>query len=387
MNDIDQLSEFLQKLTPLSRSCLLSELERLELCGIDMPGSPEIQAKLRAEFRKDGSSQARATSPSRYFFAPLELLLIDGAPEHANAGRISRNTLTPIWEWICRDLLPTMARDYVKAINDQVTANNPKEVLKIASIFQTKVVKVLENTLASAESTEFARGKLAQYTASRTAFNDVTKMLQVLRAGDALPKFNKKLPEQIAKFDDGQVAQITARLDAFKKSLPAALPFALTLVARRLKTSWQLVRLATKAAASKSAADVAATPYACVVPMVLDRLDDKRLALRIALRHNRFLVAKDLLTEIYDTEYALKVRIDGIEHCEWGVRLQQLMDAIAALVSEEVSRFPANVGHILGSRRLRSHDTLGGRLSYLAWKGRDAVQDGAAALRKLIGAT
>lgn len=387
MNDIDQLSEFLQKLTPLSRSCLLSELERLELCGIDMPGSPEIQAKLRAEFRKDGSSQARATSPSRYFFAPLELLLIDGAPEHANAGRISRNTLTPIWEWICRDLLPTMARDYVKAINDQVTANNPKEVLKIASIFQTKVVKVLENTLASAESTEFARGKLAQYTASRTAFSDVTKMLQVLRAGDALPKFNEKLPEQIAKFDDSQVAQITARLDAFKKSLPAALPFALTLVARRLKTSWQLVRLATKAAASKSAADVAATPYACVVPMVLDRLDDKRLALRIALRHNRFLVAKDLLTEIYDTEYALKVRIDGIEHCEWGVRLQQLMDAIAALVSEEVSRFPANVGHILGSRRLRSHDTLGGRLSYLAWKGRDAVQDGAAALRKLIGAT
>src|SRR6266702_412244 len=268
-------------------------------------------------------------------------------------GRISRNTRTPIWEWICRDLLPTMARDYIKAIDDQVTANNPKEVLKIASTFQVKVGKVLENTLASAESTEFARGKLAQYTASRTAFDDVRKMLHVLRAGDALPKFNGKLPEKIAKFDDGQVAQITAQLDAFKKAHPDALPFALALVARRLKTSWQLVRL----------------------------------ALRIALRHNRVLVARDLLAEVYDTEYALKVRIDGIEHCEWGVRLQQLMDAIAALVSAEVSRFPSNVGHILGSRRLRSHDTLGGKLSYLAWKGRDAIEDGAAAFRKLIGAT
>lgn len=387
MNEIDRLSEFLQRLTPLSRSCLLSELERLELCGIDMPGSSDIQAKLRAEFRKDGSTQARATSPSRYFFAPLELLLIDGAPEHANAGRISRNTLTPIWEWICRDLLPTMARDYIKAINDQVTANNPKEVLKTASIFQTKVLKVLENTLASAESTEFARAKLTQYTASRTAFDDVRKMQQVLRAGDALPKFNEKLPEKIAKFDDGQVAQITAQLDAFRKSHPDALPFALALVARRLKTSWELMRLATRTAASKSVADVAATPYACVVPMVLDRLDDKRLALRVALKHNRVLVARDLLADIYDTEYALQVRIDGIEGCEWGVRLQQLMDAIAALVSAEVSRFPSNVGHILGSRRLRSHDTLGGKLSYLAWKGRDAVQDGAAAFRKLIGQT
>ena len=387
MDEIDRLSEFLQRLTPLSRSCLLSELERLELCGIDMPGSAEIQSRLRAEFRKDGSTQARATSPSRYFFAPLELLLIDGAPEHANMGRISRNTLTPIWEWICRDLLPTMARDYIKAISDQVAANNPKEVLKIASTFQTKVVKVLENTFASAESTELARGKLAQYTASPTAFDDVRKMQQVLRAGDALPKFNEKLPEKITKFDDGQVAQIAAQLDAFKKAQPDALPFALTLVARRLKTSWELVRLATKGAASKSVADIAATPYACAVHMALDRLDDKRLALRIALRHNRVLIARDLLADIYDTEYALKVRIDGIETCEWGVRLQQLMDAIAALVAAEVSRFPANVGHILGSRRLRSHDTLGGKLSYLAWKGRDAVQDGAAAFRKLIGQT
>ncbi|MCK1289158.1 hypothetical protein IVB41_35280 [Bradyrhizobium sp. 44] len=387
MNEIDQLSNFLQKLTPLSRSCLLSELERLELCGIDMPGSSDLQSRLRAEFRKDGSNQARATSPSRHFFAPLELLLIDGAPEHANVGRISRNTLTPIWEWICRDLLPTMARDYIKAISDQVAANNQKEVLKIASTFQTKVVKVLESTLASAESTEFARGKLAQYTASRTAFDDVKKMQHVLRAGAALPKFSEKLPEKIAKFDDGTVDQITARLDAFKKAHPEALPFALTLVAKRLKTFWQLVRLATKAAASKSAADVAATPYACVVHMVLDQLDDRRLALRIALRHNRVLIARDLLAEIYDTEYALKVRIDGIEHCEWGIRLQQLMDAIAALVSAEVSRFPSNVGHILGSRRLRSHDTLGGKLSYLAWKGRDVIEDGAAALRKLIGQT
>ena len=385
--EINRIWEFLQRLTPLSRSCLLSELERLELCGIDMPGSADIQAKLRAEFRKDGSLQSRESNPSRYFFAPLELLLIDGAPEHANSGRISRNTLTPIWEWICRDLLPTMARDYIKAINDQVAANNPKEVQKIASAFQTKVVKVLENTLASPDGTEMARAKLGQYTASRTAFDDVKKMLLVLQAGNALAKFNEKLPERIAKFDDGQVAKITTLLDTFKKTNAPAIPFALALVARRMKAPWQLIRLATKAAASKNATDVVATPYAIAVSMALDQLNDRRLSLRIALKHNRVLIARDLLAEIYDTEYAIKVRIDQFERSEWGIRLQQLMDAIANLVATEVSRFPANVGHILGSRRLRSHDSLSGKLTYLAWKGRDAVQDGAAVFRKLIGQT
>ncbi len=387
MSDTAQLWEFLQKLTPLSRSCLLSELERLELSGVDMPGSADIQAKLRAEFRKDGSTQNRASSPSRYFFAPLERLLIDGAPDHANSGRISRNTLTPIWEWICRDLLPTMARDYIKAVNDLVTANNPKEVQKVAAAFQVKVVKVLENTLAEPGGAEQARAKLGRYTASRRAFDDVVKMLQVLRAIDALEKFNAKLPEKVGKLDDAAVAKITALLDAFRKTNADAVPFALALVARRLRTYWHLMRLATKAAASKSAADIAATPYAIVVSMVLDELDDKRLALRMAFKHNRVLIARDLLVHIYETEYAMRVRIDGIEQSEWGVRLQQLMDAIATLVDSEVSRFPDNVGHIFASRRLRSHDSLAGKLTYLAWKGRDAVQDGAAVFRKLIGQT
>ena len=95
-------------------------------------------------------------------------------------------------------------------------------------------------------------------------------------------------------------------------------------------------------------------------------------------------LANVLFSTIYDTEYALKVRIDHFEESEWGVRLQASMDAIAELVAAEVSRFPAQVGHVLGSRRLRSHDSLTGKLTYLAFKGRDAVMDGAAYCKRLI---
>jgi hypothetical protein len=118
--------------------------------------------------------------------------------------------------------------------------------------------------------------------------------------------------------------------------------------------------------------------------MVLDRIDDNRAALRIALRNNRVLVAKELLAHVYDTEYALRVRIDRLEPSEWGTRLRDLMDAIAALVEDEVKRFPDEVGHVLGSRRLRGYQSLTGRLTYLAWKGRDAITDGAAFCMKLI---
>ena len=381
----DRIQEFLRRLTPLARGDLLIELERLEVCGSEIPGSAVILARLRAEFRSDGSTQNRAGNPSRYFFAPLEPLLVDGAPEHANSGHILRGSLAPVWEWISRDLLPTMARDYAKGINELIAANNRREAMRVAASFQTKIVKYLENTLGSVDGADQTRVKLATYTASQAAYGDLTKILCVLRARDALAKFSDALPATIKKFDDARVAKVAALLDAFGKNHAEALPFALALAAKRLRTPWQLIRLATKAAPGKNAADIAATPYAIAVSMVLDRLDDNRSALRVALRNNRVLVCREILADIYDTEYALQVRIDLLDESAWGARLHNLMNAIAALVEAEVSRFPVNIGHVLGSRSLRSHQSLAGRLTYLAWKGRDAVSGGAAYCRKLIG--
>jgi hypothetical protein len=380
----DGIEGYLKKLPPQARGNLLTELERLEACGAEMPGSAELLATLRAEFRRDESTQARAGNASRYFFAPLEPLLIDGAPEHGNTGRILRGSLSPIWEWINRDLLPTMARDYVKEINELIAADNQRGARRVAATFQTKIAKYLENTLGSPDGADQTRIKLATYTASHAAYSDLTKMLCVLRARDALAKFSDALPATIKKFDDARVVKVTKLLDAFGKDHPDAVPFALALVAKRLRTSWQLIRFATKAAPSKNAADIAATPYAIAVSMVLDRLDDKRSALRVALRNNRVLDSRNLLAGIYDTEYALQVRIDLLDESDWGERLRNLMNAIAVMVDAEVSRFPEKVGHVLGSRKLRSYQSVAGRLTYLAWKGRDALSGGAAYCRKLI---
>jgi hypothetical protein len=382
MMQADRIQDYLQRLTPQARSNLLTELERLEVCGNEIPGSAEILARLRTEFRKGGQAPGRVPNPSRYFFMPIELLLVDGAPEHANSGRIVRGSLAPIWECINRDLLPTMARDYVERMKTLIAADNKREARQVAATFQTKVVKYLENTFASPDGVEQTRAKLATYTASHSAYGDLIKMLCVMRERDALAKFNEALPGGIEKFDARQVSKVTQLLNAFGKKHAEALPFALTLVARRLKVPWQLIRLATQDARSKNAADVAVTPYAITVSMLLDRLDDKRSALRTPLKNNRVQAAREILIEIYEIEYALQSSIDLLDESPWGERLRYLMDAVAALVDAEVSRFPDNVGHVLKSRSLRPGQSLAGRLTHLAWKGGEALRDGA---KRLIG--
>jgi hypothetical protein len=380
-----RLHEFLQRLTAPTRSNLLTELERLELCGAEIPGSAAVLEKLRAEFRPNGPNQQRGHYPARYFFASLEPFLVDGAPEHANSGRIQRGSLAAIWEWISRDLLPTMARDYTKQMGELIAADKQREARQAAANFQTKVIKSLENTVGSPDSIAQIRARLAAYTTSRAVYEDLIKMLAAFRAQDALAKFNEALPARLGKFEDAEVAEVTQLLSAFAKNHAEQVPFALTLVAGRLKAPWQLIRLATKAASSKNAEHVAATPFAIAVSMVLDRAEDWRALLRVALKNERILVAREILVLVYDTEYALRVRIDQLQASEWGQRLDRLMASIAALVESEVKRFPDNVGHILGSRRLRSHESFAGRATYWAWKGRDALSGGVTFCRKLVG--
>jgi hypothetical protein len=381
-----QVWDFLARLSPPTRKNLLSELERLALCGIEVPRSADIQAKLRVEFGMDEAGKNDANAPWRLFFAALDPLLSDGAPEHANSGKIARGSLNPIQEWISRDLLPTMARDFLYQVKDLIASDKQKEARQAVSAFQTKVVKSLENMLRDPGGAGQARLKLAAYTAARSTCDDLVKIMQALRARDALARFNDALPETIAKFDDAKVRRLTALLQGFAKDNADALPFAIALIARRLRTPWQLIYLATKAAASRNATDVAATPYAITVSMVLDRIEDNRALLQIALRNNRVIVARDLLIEIYDTEHTLQFRIEQFEQSAWGKRLTSLMESIASLVEAEVSRFPDEVGHVLASQTLRKGDSLAGKLAQLAWKGRDAMTSSAALCKRLINA-
>jgi hypothetical protein len=83
----------------------------------------------------------------------------------------------------------------------------------------------------------------------------------------------------------------------------------------------------------------------------------------------------------------LRVRIDQLDQSAWGERLNGLMQAVTEMVDAEVQSLPEhlrNVQHVLKSRSLRSHDSVVGRLTFLAWKGHDALSDSASYCRKLI---
>ena len=83
----DKLKQYLAQLAPQVRGRLLAELERLHLQGEGLPRLDELIASLRTELLAAGQSHDRIGNPGRYFFQPLEPVLVDRAPERANPDR------------------------------------------------------------------------------------------------------------------------------------------------------------------------------------------------------------------------------------------------------------------------------------------------------------
>jgi hypothetical protein len=368
----DRVREYLRNISPQARKNLLAEIERMQMYGETMPGADVLLAELRAEFRGSGETHDRLGNPSRHFFQPIEALFVNRPAERTCPGQISRGSLSPIWEWISNGLLPTMARDYCDKMKDALIKGEAQKARIIARDFQSKVLKSLEGTLDTDDGIKRAQNGLARYTSSQAAFDDLKKIMTALRARDALEKLSRALPPKIDELHGKVLANVRGFLDAVAAEQGSeVLPFAVALVAKHLKTKWQLIRLATSTTQGRGTTAIAGSRFAISITIVLDHLDDMRLGLKQALRNDRVRIAKENLAYIYEIETALRDEIGHLETSDWGRKLDALMTQVAADLDAEFHRLPEGTHHILGSvHRHGAH----GALSSLVRKGRDALR-------------
>jgi hypothetical protein len=381
---VEALRGYLRQLAPQTRARLLAEVERLRQSGEDFPGVEIIVAELSSEPRApDAPPVDRLDHAARHFFRVLDPYLTHRPPERANDGQISRASLQPIWDWVSRDLMASMARGYTTELKQFLAAGKQREVDQAAQGFQNKAVKYLQGTLASESGTEQARARLAKHGGSAATSGDLVKILRVLKARDALAVLDDELPSRIDKLDGRHLDRTLAALDTLRTAHADAVPFALAHVAKRLAVPWQLLRVATRATETKQVAEIAATPYAIAVVLVLDQLEDEVEVLRAALRSQHVVRAKEILTGVYDVEYAIRVRID-LDDSDWGFRLDDIMQAVVDALDSEQINLPAGLNHVLRSRSLKHQDSLIGRLTWLYWKCHDVLTGSPAHARQLI---
>ena len=347
---VDRLRQFLRDLKPDAQALLISELERGLLRGEEATGAELVLQELRRFAREGGRPSPRAGNLARLFFQPLEPFLVDDAATHKHPGRIARVSLDPIWNWVCRDLLPGES----KAITDQVaralsTGDNNKAE-ELARAFQDRVAVRMEQALNAAWQDDKAMRRLTAQVSTPRALEDVQAILKVLQARDKLAAFGARLPGHVKNFSDQMVDDVKALVESPVAGGSSLFLYVLVMVMSRLAAPWQLIRLATRAAGSDSAARVAETQYEITVSMVLSEMERMVGELKAELRSGKGVAVGALLKAIHDAARGIRTEINLSTDSPWGRELSAIRTEISNMLKAEIDSLPGRVRRLLRPR-------------------------------------
>ena len=356
----EKLRGFLRELTPRARAMLLAELER---GGAPLPASDIILRELRNAERPADAPPAPPAAPAapastpappsplepdgqaaRMFYAFVEPFFVDDAPEYVHQGRIARASAVPIWQWICRDLVPAEAKTYSENVA-KLSAGG-----QATNAFQERVAQAIEQALAATARDDKARRQLAHQIGTPRALDDVRYLATILRSRDVLAVLAGKIPPKIRNLTDEQIGSVIGFLDSTAGRQRDVYVMALVMVLSRLTAPWQLIRVAIKAADSDFPARIAETPYGPAVTIVLAELERLVRLLDANLRRGQAMEQPNLLKDIHDAARGLRTEIDFSADSAWARSLGAIRGQLAAALRPEIDSVPGRIRRMLRIR-------------------------------------
>lgn len=336
---------------------LIAELELAVLRDEGIAGSELVLQELRYMIRAAAQPVPRIGDAARRFFMPLEPFLTDGPADHKRLGRIARVSLEPIWQWICRDLMPIEANAFSDDINRALLAGDGIKVEQLTRALHDRSIHHMNGAVVASHADEKAHRRFSVQVGTPRAVDDVTTLTRILGIRDVLAYAGRRLPDQFRLFEHEHAHQIKALFDtvlAEKGFASAGLQkpdivlYGLIIVANRLAAPWQLLRIATYAAEADETAKIAATPYAVAVKIVLSDLEHAASQLRSELKAGRPVAA--LLKTLHDGARGMRTEMDLSVDSPWSRRLASIRGDVANMLTAEIETTPGRVRRLLRPR-------------------------------------
>jgi hypothetical protein len=346
---IERLRGYLAQLPPQSQALLMREFERALERGQDTAVATLVLEQLRKIARKTEAEDAappRTGDLSRLVFRPLEPFLIEaGVP--LRVGQIRRSSLAPIWQWLGQDGAPAKVTEFEAELARLPSTDSAGHVEALARKLQAVAAEAIAGLTGPGGGGK-SRG-LAR-VGPPSVIEDLYSIAAVLAVRDSLATLAEKLPRFLRAFGDAQIAAVMAAINLPALQSPQALPFALSMVIRRMIAPWQIIRLAVKVAASDDEIRVAATPYGVAVTIALHDLSCLAAALRMDIKRGRFDTVADNLKALHDGVRGLRTELDLRNDSAWGKQLTAIRADISDALQSEIDSVPGRVRRILRQR-------------------------------------
>jgi hypothetical protein len=289
-------------------------------------------------------------APARAFFRPLEPFLIDAQRDRKAPARIARTALEPIWTWISRDLAPAEAKTYCDEVSRALAAGDSAAPGSLVHAFQDLAAARMRSALDASRSDDKARRKMSTQIATPNALDDAKDVEAILSSRGTLDLIASRLPGHIRNLGDSILDYVKGLLDSPLCVQQGLQPYALIMVANRLATPWQLIRLGVKAADSDDAARIATSPYALAVSITLGDIECMVDELKTDLKGSATVAVTSLLKCIHDAVRGVRSELDLSADSAWARQLAAIRSEISNVLKSQIESVPGRVRRLLRPR-------------------------------------
>src|SRR6266403_2991199 len=344
----ERLRDYLVQLPPQSQALLMREFERAIERGEDPTVASFVLEQLRKVVRgSDDEAEPRTNDPARLLFRPLEPFLVE-TNFPVRPGQVRRASLLPVWQWLTRDGAPEQAREFeavlVRMRQGGPTSDLEPAIRKLQLAAADAILRIASPGPGGDNHRALAR------VGPPDVIADLLPIALVLQAREALDTLCSRLPSYLRMFADQQIGVVSASLNVASLQTPQLLPFALSLVLRRLAAPWQIIRLAIKMAASDDEIRVAATPFGIAVTLALHDLSFLAACLRTDIRRGQLDNVAEQLKILHDGVRGLRTELDLRNDSAWGRQLTSIRADISNSLQSEIDSVPGRVRRILRQR-------------------------------------
>lgn len=328
---------------------LSRELERAAARGEELPAADVILSELRRLTAEQPAESSPAKDPARLFLDQFVPFVFDRLSPVKVQGRILKDSLQAIWNWIGRDLAPSAVKEFEAKFADLAEKDAASSERALRE-FQGQLIPHIERALTAVSGNEKAQRRLAGRIAAPGTLADVEDVLGILKARPALVQLAPRFPLKINNLSDDQLDHIKSVLNAPIARTADVFPYALVVLMNRLVQPWQLIRVAVKAVNSDAAARIAETPFGFAVSLVLVEIDRAVAALRDDFAAARSEAALARMKEIHDALRGVRTELDVSVDSPWARQLSAIRSTVSQLLQGEIEQLPGLVRRVLRGR-------------------------------------
>ena len=199
----------------------------------------EMMPKRTALRRPIGAD--RTPSPLRSFCMPFEDVLCD-IPRRTlkQKGRISRDSVAPIWTWVSQFLLPQETKIYCRNFKSAVAAARHDDSKAYAASFWALAADAMRSALADGTERERARRILN----SELVLADAEEAALLLGVAPAIVAIQETLARQTPALTDEHLRVLRTIHDGLIQSAPNAASYVAVIAMNRLAHPWEALKLA-----------------------------------------------------------------------------------------------------------------------------------------------